>query len=65
MKDNKEAGEMAGSRIMLKKIAWALQGEVVGDEFKRNNLVETVLERSYWSIGSVHDFPWASGPLEK
>lgn len=37
----------------------------MGDGFKRKDLGETVLERSYWSTGSVHDFPWASAPLEK
>lgn len=35
---------MAEFRIMLRKKAWACQGQVVGDEFKRKDLMGTVLE---------------------
>lgn len=58
--------EMAGLRIMLGKMAWTLQGEVVDDGFKRKeDWMGTVLEG--FLIGQLElvlGFPWASALLE-
>lgn len=56
---------MAGFRIMLRKVERALQGEMVGDEFERKDLMGIVLEGVLIGLLEVVlNCLWASASLE-
>lgn len=56
---------MAGFRIMLRKVERALQGETVGDEFERKDLMGIVLEGVLIGLLEVVlNCLWVSASLE-